>query len=249
MQSRTPSATLLSCGPLRVSRDIHITIGSESSTLSRRATPRCVTCQSPGHRSCRPMIWRGTPRTRIHPPSDLKELADKGPLHTTDDDIVLLVCNRTPPPTRSDKPNSVGRASCLLNDEPVRITFPCSCPLGSWKLVTRRPLVTLAPRARCACWSGFIGGLARTCAPGGGFATCLERQARKNPWLTVCWPIILMTIPEGPGVAVSVDYFIPFRSHHEATPTSCCSPIASVVEPTCSPSMPLSSPRRVQPIS
>ena len=54
-------------------------------------------------------------------PSDIKELADKGRLHTTDDDIVLHVRNPTLPPTSSDKPNSVGRAACLLNDEPVRI--------------------------------------------------------------------------------------------------------------------------------
>ena len=92
--------------------------------------------------------------------SDIKGLAGKGRLHTTDDDIVLLVRNPTLPPTRSDTPNSVGRAACLLNDEPVRIYVPCSCTLGSCKLVTRRPLVTSAPRARCACWGGFIGGLA-----------------------------------------------------------------------------------------
>ena len=56
--------------------------------------------------------------------SDIKESADKGRLHTTDDDIVLLVNNPTLPPTRSDKPNSVGRVACLLNDEPVRIYVP-----------------------------------------------------------------------------------------------------------------------------
>ena len=56
--------------------------------------------------------------------SDIKELADKGRLHTTDDDIVLLVRNPTLPPTRSDKPNSVGRAAGLRNDEPVRIYVP-----------------------------------------------------------------------------------------------------------------------------
>ena len=54
-------------------------------------------------------------------PSDIKELAGNGRLHTTDDDIVLLVCDPTLLPTRSDKPNSVGRAACLLNDKPVRI--------------------------------------------------------------------------------------------------------------------------------
>ena len=46
--------------------------------------------------------------------ADIKELADKGRLHTTDDEIVLLVRNPTLPPTRSDKPNSVGK---LNNDE------------------------------------------------------------------------------------------------------------------------------------
>ena len=55
---------------------------------------------------------------------DIQELAGKGRLHTTDDDIVLLVRNLTLPPTRSDKPNLVGRAACLLNDEPVRIYVP-----------------------------------------------------------------------------------------------------------------------------
>ena len=36
---------------------------------------------------------------------------------------------------------------------------------------------------------------------------CLKYQARKTPPLTVRWPITSMPLPEGPGVAVSVDYF------------------------------------------
>ena len=48
--------------------------------------------------------------------SDIQDLAGKGRLHTTDDDIVLLICHPTLPPTRSDKPNSVGRLACLLNE-------------------------------------------------------------------------------------------------------------------------------------
>ena len=56
--------------------------------------------------------------------SDIKELVGKGRLHTTDDDIVLLDRNPTLPSTRSDKPNSVGRAACLLNGEPIRIYVP-----------------------------------------------------------------------------------------------------------------------------
>ena len=37
----------------------------------------------------------------------------------------------------------------------------------------------------------------------------LKCQARKTPRLTVRWPIITLPLPEGPGVAVSVDYFGP----------------------------------------
>ena len=44
--------------------------------------------------------------------SDIHELAGKGRLHTTNNDIVLLVRNPTPPPKTSDEPSSVGRAAC-----------------------------------------------------------------------------------------------------------------------------------------
>ena len=61
---------------------------------------------------------------------DIQELAGKRRLHTTDHDTVLLVRNPTPAPTTSDKPNFMGRAACLLNDEPNRIYVPlllCPC--------------------------------------------------------------------------------------------------------------------------
>ena len=76
--------------------------------------------------------------------SDIQELADKGRLDTTDDDIALLVRNPTLPPTTSDKPNSVGRAACLLNDEPVRIYAP---------LLTR-PLIVQACHSTACCQLG-----------------------------------------------------------------------------------------------
>ena len=56
--------------------------------------------------------------------SDIHELAGKGRLHTTDDNIVLLDRNPTPPLTTSAESSSVGRAACLLNDEPIRIYVP-----------------------------------------------------------------------------------------------------------------------------
>ena len=181
--------------------------------------------------------------------SDIKELAGKGRLHTTDDDIVLLVRNPALPPTRSDKPNSVGRAACLLNDEPVRI----------YVSLLMRPWIMQACHSTASCHLGttrtlrmlerFYWRIGMNVCTRWWLRHCLKRQVRKNPRLTVRWPIISMPLPEGSGVAVSVDYFCSFWSHHEATSVSCCSPIASVVGPTCSRSLPLSSPRRVQPIS
>ena len=38
---------------------------------------------------------------------------------------------------------------------------------------------------------------------------CLKCQTRKTPRLTVPWPIISIPLPEGPGIAISVDYFGP----------------------------------------
>ena len=76
--------------------------------------------------------------------SDIKELAGKGRLHTTEDDIVLLVRNPTLPPTRSDNPNSVGRATCLLNDEPVRIYVP----------LLMRPWIMQACHSTASCHLG-----------------------------------------------------------------------------------------------
>ena len=75
---------------------------------------------------------------------DIQELAGKGQLHTTDDGIVLLIRSPTPPPTKSDKSNSMGRAACLLNDEPVRIYVP----------VFMRPWIMQACHSTASCHLG-----------------------------------------------------------------------------------------------
>ena len=61
--------------------------------------------------------------------SEILELADKGRLHPTDDGIVLLV-RQPAPQTPSDLQHPLGRAACLLNDEPVRICTTALPPLG-----------------------------------------------------------------------------------------------------------------------
>ena len=76
--------------------------------------------------------------------SDIQELVGKGRLYTTDEDIILLVRNPTLPPTRSDEPNSVGRAACLLNDEAVRIYVP----------LLMRPWIMQACHSTASCHLG-----------------------------------------------------------------------------------------------
>ena len=74
--------------------------------------------------------------------SDIQELAGKGRLHTTDDNVVLLV--RNPPPAPPDAPSSVGRADCLLNDEPVRI----------YVFLLMRPWIMQACHSTASCHLG-----------------------------------------------------------------------------------------------
>ena len=54
--------------------------------------------------------WACYPSHEQPPLSDVQELTSKGRLHTTDDDIVLILRTPTPIPSRSDKLNTVGRA-------------------------------------------------------------------------------------------------------------------------------------------
>ena len=75
--------------------------------------------------------------------SEIQELAGKGRPHTTDDGTVLLVCQPTPqPPPDSQLP--VGRAACLLNDEPIRIYVP----------LLMRPWVMQACHSTASCHLG-----------------------------------------------------------------------------------------------
>ena len=116
---------------------------------------------------------------------DIQDLAGKGRLHTTDYDIVLLVRNPTLPSTRSDEPNYVGRADCLLNDELVSIYVPLlmrrwimqachsttSCHLGTTRM--------LRMLERFYWWIGI-----NVCT-WWWLRHCLKCQARKPRRLTV----------------------------------------------------------------
>ena len=137
--------------------------------------------------------------------SEIQGLAGKGRLHTTDDGIVLLVRLPNPqPPSVSQRP--VGRVACSLNDEPAHV----------YATLLMRPWIMQACHSIVFCHLGTTRMLERfSWWIGMNFCTrwwlrhYLTCQTRKISRLTVRWPIISMPLPEGPGVAVSVDYFGP----------------------------------------
>ena len=75
--------------------------------------------------------------------SEIEELAGKGRFHTTDDGTVLLVRQPTPQP-RPDSQRPVGRAACLLNDEPILL----------YVLLLMRPWVVQAFHSTASCHLG-----------------------------------------------------------------------------------------------
>ena len=140
--------------------------------------------------------------------SEISELAGKGRLHTTDDGTGLLVCQPTPqPPSDSQRP--VGRAASLLNDDPIRI----------YVSLLMRPWVMQACHSTSSCHLGttrtlrmlerFYWWIGMNICNRWWVRTCLKCQARKTSRLTLRWPVISMALPEGLGIAVSVDYVGP----------------------------------------
>ena len=75
--------------------------------------------------------------------SEIQELAGKVRLHTTDDGISLLISQLIPHPS-SDSQRSVGRAACLLNNEPARIYAP----------LLMRPWIVQACHLTASCYLG-----------------------------------------------------------------------------------------------
>ena len=109
---------------------------------TRNATIRYISIGRPS--ALPPDVLTCYPSPKRPSLSDIQELASEGRLHTTDDDIVLLVPNPTLPPTSFDKPNPVGRAACWLNDEPTRIYVP----------LLMRPWIMQACHSTASCHLG-----------------------------------------------------------------------------------------------
>ena len=140
--------------------------------------------------------------------SGIQELAGRGRSHTTDGDIVLLVRNPTPPPT-PDEPSLVGRAACLLNDDPIRIYVP----------ILMRPWIMQACHSTASCHLGHHAHIGHD-----GVVILVDRHERVHPVvasalfkvpsaqnLTTDCPLAnhLHASPGSPGIAISVGYFGP----------------------------------------
>ena len=103
----------------------------------------------------------------------------------------------------------MGRAACLLNDEPIRIYVP----------LIMRPWIMQACHSMTSCHPGttrtlrmlerFYWWIGTNVYTRWRLRHCLKCQTRKTPRLTVRWPVISMPLPEGPGITISVDYFDP----------------------------------------
>ena len=140
----------------------------------------------------------------------------------------------------------VGRAACLLNDEPIRIYVP----------LLMRPSVMQASHSSVSCYLGttrtlrmlghFYWWVGMSICTRWWLRHCLKCQARKTSRLSVRWPVISMPLPEGPGIAAASITSPPSRSRLEVTPTSCSSPIVSAAEPTCTQSLQSSLPLRAR---
>ena len=117
-----PSALPLNCSSGSPPRVVRTLTGHASNRSSLRATPPCATSFLAGRRPNKPTFFVFSSHQC---PSflEIQELASKGRLPTTDDGIVLLVCQLTPPPLSPSR-RSVGRVACLLNDGPVCIYVP-----------------------------------------------------------------------------------------------------------------------------
>ena len=164
--------------------------------------------------------------------SENQELAGKGRLHTTDDGTVLLVRQRTLQPP-SDSQHLVGRAAYLLNDEPIHIYAP----------LLMRPSVMQACHPKASCHLGttrthrmlerFYWWIDMRICTRWWLRHCLNGQARHTSRLTVRWPVISMPFPEGPGIAVSVDYVGPLPVTHRGNTYILFLLIVSAAEPAC----------------
>ena len=125
--------------------------------------------------------------------SDVKNLAAKGRLHTTDTGLVLLVRAPTTP----------------SRDTPIRIYVP----------LLMRPWIMQACHSDASCHLGvlrtlhmlerFYWWIGMDISARWWIRHCLKCQARKTSRHTARWPIISLPLPNGPGQAVSVDYFGP----------------------------------------
>ena len=181
-----------------------LAIGRENNAQSLRATSPSNTSFSAGHWPCPPKSQRVFPHLSPPPFSEIQEFAGKGRLHTTDEDIALLVRNPTPA-HYSLRP--AGRAACLLGDEPIRIYVPLLMRSGIIQARHSTASCRLGTARTLRIFERFYWWIEMSTFTRWWLRHCLKCQVRKAPRLTFRWPVISIPLPPGPGIAVSVDFW------------------------------------------
>ena len=178
------------------------------------------------------------PLSHQRPPfPEIQELAGKCRLHTTDEDIVLLVHNPTPAHC-SLRP--AVRTARLLGDKPIRVYVP---------LLTR-PWIMQAGHSTASCHLGT----ARASISHARAFLLVDRNEHVH--LLVVAPLLevpsagdiatdgsmvrpSIPLPPGPSIAVSVGWLGPLPVRPGGDIYTFFSPTALAVVRTCSPSPPL----------
>ncbi len=133
--------------------------------------------------------------------SDVLALGAKSKLHRTDDNTALLVLQPPNHPPGNNPPSSALPSPRVYVPMLMRpwVLQTCHATTSLHLGVTR----TVRMLARFYWWVGM------DASARWWIRRCLTCQARKTSRQTIRWPILSLPLPNGPGIAVSVDYFGP----------------------------------------
>ena len=103
----------------------------------------------------------------------------------------------------------MGRKACLLNDEPIRIYVPLLLRSSALQICHSTASCHLGTARTPRMFERFYWWIGMSIRTWWWLRNCLKFEARKTSRQTVRWLTTTMPLPEGPGIAVSIDYFGP----------------------------------------
>ncbi|CAB1107450.1 unnamed protein product [Ectocarpus sp. CCAP 1310/34] len=136
---------------------------------------------------------------------DVLALAAKARLHTTDDNVTLLVHKSAPSPVG----RSGGRTTRLPNNGVPRVYVPMLMRPWVLRACHTHAFFHLGVHRTQRLLERFYWWIGMDRSVRWWLRSCLVCQARKTSRQTARWPIIAMPLPQGPGTVVGVDFFGP----------------------------------------